>query len=242
VALVGVWPELAAALLFIGLVGIGDTIVDVAGYTLIQRAAPDEVLSRVFGALDGVFLGTAMLGSLVAPLAIGAVGERGAMIAIGSTLPALAILGAGTLRGLDVAEPPSALELLRAHPIFAPLPPAIQERLADALVPLRVPAGEVVIRQGDPGDRFYVIVAGELDVEVAGAPGGGLGPGEGFGEIALLRDVPRTATVTARTDAELLALDRDDFLGAVTGHAASAEAADAIVSARLGAPRAELGM
>ena len=94
-------------------------------------------------------------------------------------------------------------------------------------------AGTEVVRQGDHGDRFYVIASGEVDVFIDGSQVRTFGPGEHFGEIALLRDVPRTATVKAKTDSELYALDRDEFLSAVTGHAESAEAADAIVASRL---------
>ena len=100
-------------------------------------------------------------------------------------------------------------------------------------------AGTEVIRQGDPGDRFYVIESGRLRVTVDGAPAGELGPGEFFGEIALLRNVPRTATVTAETESRLHALDREEFLAAVTGHAPSARAADAVVGARLAWRRTE---
>ena len=237
-ALLGVWPQAAAALFFLAVLGVGNTLVDVSGYTLLQRAAPDEVLARVFGALDSLLLGTAVLGALAAPLAIELLGARAAVIALGGLLPLLAVLTWARLRTLDATRAPAELELLRGVPMFAPLPPPTLEQLASALVPVRVAAGEVVLRAGDPGDRFYVVVEGVLEVEGVREAR----RGDFFGEIALLRDVPRTATVRAVSDAELLALERDDFLAAVTGQAESAEAADAVVSARLGAPRAELGM
>jgi CRP-like cAMP-binding protein len=130
--------------------------------------------------------------------------------------------------------PESELALLRGIAIFAPLPPVTLEQLASHLARLRVSPGDVVFRQGDPGDRFYVVAAGEVTVEPAGRPPVTLGAGGSFGEIALLRDVPRTATVTARTDGELLALARDVFIAAVTGYAPSAAAADAVISTHLG--------
>jgi CRP-like cAMP-binding protein len=132
------------------------------------------------------------------------------------------------------APDPAILALLRAIPIFSPLPAPVVEGLAARLEPVRLGPGEEVVRQGDSGDRFYVVAAGEVEVTIDGQPQGTLGPGEHFGEIALLRDVPRTATVKALTDVELYALEREDFLAAVTGHSASAEAAEAVVGARLG--------
>jgi CRP-like cAMP-binding protein len=105
-----------------------------------------------------------------------------------------------------------------------------------------VEPGVEVVKEGDHGDRFYVVAEGELEVSTDGRSLSSLGSGDYFGEIALLRDVPRTASVTARTRSVLYALDRDDFLAAVTGYTPSAEAAERVVSARLAAvPTASLG-
>jgi CRP-like cAMP-binding protein len=89
------------------------------------------------------------------------------------------------------------------------------------------------MRKGEPGNRFYVIADGEVEVTRDGRPVARLGPGAYFGEIALLRDVPRTATVTATTPTTLLVLERADFLEAVTGHPVAREAADVTIRERL---------
>jgi len=130
--------------------------------------------------------------------------------------------------------PSVELELVDGVPMFAPLSLAAKEQVARALVHVNAPTGTHVISAGDPGDRFYIVRDGELAVDAADHRTT-LGPGSSFGEIALLRDVPRTATVTAATDATLYALRRDDFLAAVTGHAAAAQAGREVVEARLGA-------
>ena len=137
--------------------------------------------------------------------------------------------------------PADALELLRATPLFRPLPGPVLEELAAKLVVVTTSAGEQVIREGDAGDRFYLIGSGEVDVSTDGQPVGRLGPGDYFGEIALLRDVPRTATVEAKSETRLYALERDEFLSAITGHPESAEAADAVVASRLAGLRPGLG-
>ncbi len=148
------------------------------------------------------------------------------------------LLGATVARIDAAARAPEAEELriLASVPIFAPLPGGSLEHLAARLVPLRVDAGTVIVREGDAGDRFYIVAEGEIEVSQYDRTVSELAPGGYFGEIALLRDVPRTATVTARTDAVLYALDRDDFLAAVTGHPQSAEAAETVMSARLSGP------
>ena len=238
-ALIGVWPEPAVALLMLGLVGVGETLVEVAGPTLLQRSVPDRVLARVFGALESLLITMIGVGGLLAPVLIEFLGIRGALIAAGALLPVLAAAMWSRLTHLDRAHPGAAreVELLRPVPFFAPLPEPTLEQLAAALVPVGIPAGGTIFTRGDAGDRFYVIADGTVDVEVEAGEVRVLGAGDYFGEIALLRDVPRTATVTARTDVELYALEGDDFIAALTGHAPSASAAEAVVAARLGGLR-----
>lgn len=230
------------AFIALGCVGIADTLVEVAAPTMIQRAVPDDVLARVFGVLDSLFFGTIGLGGILAPALVSGLGIRWALIVTGLILPVLALVFWRQLIKIDAAAPApeKQLMLLRQMPLFGPLPIVTLEQLASSLVPMHVPAGEVVIRQGEAGDRFYVIENGELEVSVDGRPVRTMGPGDHFGEIALLRDVPRTATVTARTSADLYALDRDEFIAAVTGHAPSARAADAVISQRLATARSSV--
>ena len=234
--LFGAWPTTGAAVLFLGLLGIGNTLVDVSGLTLLQRTAPPQVLGRVFGVLESLVVGTLGLGAIIAPLLVSLFGVRWALVATGLLLPALALASWARLRTIDerAVVPRHELERLRSLPLFAPLPPATLEHLATNLVRVPAAAGSEITRQGDVGDRFYLVDGGELEVSSDGQVVSALGPGDYFGEIALLRDVPRTATVTAKTDAALLALERDEFVSAVTGHPASLEAADAVVAARLG--------
>ncbi len=240
IALVAVWPNQVFALVLLGIVGIGNTLVDVSGMTMLQRAAPDEVLARVFGVLESLLLLTIGLGALVAPLLLNWLGTRGALIAAGALLPLLVVPAWPRLNAIDRAAiiPADRLELMRSSAIFAPLPPSTLEQLAEALDEVQVEAGQDVVRQGESGDRFYLVRDGTLDVSIDGRSTQSLGAGDSFGEIALLRDVPRTATVTARTDARLYALERNSFIPAVTGFGPSLSAAEAVIGMRLGPGRA----
>jgi MFS family permease len=239
IALVAVWPNQVFALVLLGIVGVGNTLVDVSGMTLMQRAAPEDVLARVFGVLESLLLLTVGLGALVAPLLVNWLGDRGALIVAGALLPLLIVPAWPRLSAIDRAArvPEEQLELLRGNAIFAPLPASTLEQLADRMREVRASAGEEIVRQGEPGDLFYVIEEGTVEVAVDGRPAHELGRGESFGEIALLRDVPRTATVTARSDVVLYALDRGTFIPAVTGSGPSLSAAEAVIGMRL-APRA----
>jgi len=238
IALIGVFPEPAPTLLFLAVVGLGNTLVDVSAFTLLQRAVPEEVLARAFGAVQALWVATIGIGSIAAPLLIAAVDIRGALLITGALLPTLATLLRRRLAQLDEAPVPERqLALLRGIELFAPLPQPTQESLAQVLRPVRLASGEELFRQGDVGDRFYIVGDGEVEIVIDGRVVRETVPGGYFGEISLLRDVPRTATVRAKGDVELFALDRDDFIAAVTGHDASAEVADSVIAARLGSLR-----
>jgi MFS family permease len=236
ILVVGVWAKSIPAFVLIGIAGLGLTLVDVAGFTLLQRAVPEDVLSRVFGVLHSAFYATGGIGAILAPALISWLGIRGALIATGAVVPVLTIPSFRLLAAIDrtIVVPTAELERLRAIAMFAPLPPPTLEQLAADLIRVHVDAGKTIFREGDHGDRFYVVDRGEVEIEIGGREANVLGPGDYFGEIALLRDIPRTATARARAATDLYALERDAFLAAVTGHAASTEAAEGIVVARLG--------
>ncbi len=243
-ALIGIEPNLVAALVLLAVLGVGDSLTEVAGLTLLQRAVPDELLARVFGVLETLAVATIGLGSVLAPLLIAGLGVRTALVVTGVTLPLLTLLAWRPLRAIDREAAPRLreIELLRGSSIFAPLPLPTLTQLAGRLEPLDVEAGTEVVREGEPGDRFYLIDGGALEARVGGTLRRRLERGDSFGEIALLRDTPRTATVVAVEASRLLALDRDDFIAAVTGHAPSRDAADAVVTARLAAVGPDLGV
>jgi CRP-like cAMP-binding protein len=162
-------------------------------------------------------------------------GPRGALLAAGLFLPALLVPTWTTLQRIDaearIAEVP--LELLRRIEIFAQLPEPILERLAAGATPVSVGAGQLVVSRGEVGNHFYVIAAGKAAVELDDGTTRELGEGDYFGEIALLRDVPRTATVRALEPLRLYSIERDEFIAAVTGHAPTRAAAENLVTSRL---------
>jgi len=162
-------------------------------------------------------------------------GARPALVIVGAVLPLLTLAAWFRLRAVDAGAvlPEVELTFLDTVPMFSPLPIAVKEQLAARLIPLSFAAGEPVIKEGNAGDRFYIVVSGELEVIKGGRREIVRGPGDYFGEIALLRGVPRTATVTALSPVELYALEREDFLAAATGHSAGQAAGDAVVAARL---------
>jgi MFS family permease len=233
-ALPGAWPvPFAAYAGWIG-AGLGYTIVDVAAKTLLQRLGSDETLSRVVGSLESARLAAMAIGSIGASLLVELLGIRGALVALAALLPLFVVAFWTRLRAFEVGAPVAEgpFRLLRENSIFAPLPVATLERISHDLVAVAAAADEEVITQGDPGDRFYLIEAGEVEVFEDGIFRRTEGPGESFGEIALLREVPRTATVRTKSRCRLLALERDQFIGAVTGHQRSRQVAHTVVDSR----------
>jgi MFS family permease len=210
---------LAPILIVVG--GAGLAIVDVAGRTLLQRSISDDVLSRVFGIQEGLAMGALAVGSILVAVLAEAFGLSMAILIVALILPVAVGLSWGRFRSLDAraAVPTRALELLRGTRLFAPLPGPQLEAVARRGAWLTYPSRTVLIREGDPGDRYYVLASGAVRVDKAGQFIRDLGArGDGFGEIALLRDVPRTATVTTTTEVAVFGIDRADFLAAVTGH------------------------
>ena len=235
VAMIGLAPTPTTTIVLLALVGIGLAVLDVAGQTSLQRITPDAYRARVFGALEGVLLIGEAFGSLLIVPVILLFGLDVALVLLGLFLPVLALLAVSRFASIDarVVLPERELAIVRVIPMFARLRPATLETLARHLHRVLAPAGTVVIREGDPGDRFYVIGSGLLDVTVHGLARPSMGAGATFGEIALLRDVPRTATVVAMSDAELWALDRAEFLAAVTGSVPALREAERVAEARL---------
>lgn len=236
ILLIGLLPHTVAALILLAVLGVANTLIDSAAFTLLQRIAPDDVRGRVFGVLEGLIIGSIAVGSVLAPVLIHLFGIRGAFIAAGAFLPALALLSAPALRRIDATTPVPTrrLELLLDIPMFAPLGPVPLEQLAAHLEAVSFGPDREIIREGDPGDRFYVIDRGEVSVVRGGEMIRREGPGGYFGEIALLRNVPRTATVRAEGEVELYALGREQFLDAVTRERVTVQAAESVVSTRLG--------
>jgi Cyclic nucleotide-binding domain len=228
-------PGAIAALVLLAVAGGARTTFDVAGRTLLQRVARPDLLSRIFGVLEGGQMAALAVGSLLAPILVAIGGLTLAFVFLAALLPLFAIVAGRSLLDIDrhATVPVVEIALLRSVPLFASLSPPTLESLAHALEPVAVPAGTEVIREGERGDRFYVIADGELEIVHHGHVAATRSRGEGFGEIALMYDVLRTATVRARTDAQLYALESDVFLVAVTGHAKSQRAARDLADARL---------
>ena len=207
--------------------GVGYSLVEVAARTLLQRLGSDETLARVIGALEANRLAATAFGSIAATALIALLGVRGALLALGAILPVFALFRWHALHGFEIGAPVSDrhYNLLRGSPIFTPLPVDTLEGVCRSLVEVRVDAGEEVIAQGEFGDRFYLIADGEVEVIQDGHFKRNQACGECFGEIALIRDIPRTATVRATCETRLLALEREGFIEAVTGHMRSRQSA-----------------
>jgi hypothetical protein len=218
------------------LLGVGMALMETGGTTLVQRLASEEVLGRVFGVVEVMWMIGRGVGAIAASALVGLTSIETAFIVVGALLPAGLALRRGAFARLDgdAAAPERVLARLRALDLFAPLPLATIETLAARASAVEVGAGEWIVREGEHGDRFYVIADGEVEVTERGTVLRHERAGEYFGEIALLRDVLRTASVRAVGPVALVALAREDFLVAVTGHARAAAIATAVVDERLG--------
>ena len=226
-AVLGSWTVLVVTLVALPVAGISRSLLDVSGRMLLQRSAPQEALASVFALLE-VLAGLGLLvGSLLVQVLVAVADVRAAAIAVGAVFVLVTLGCAAGLRRADARAdaPVVELRLLRGVPLFAPLPPAELEGLARASTLLDYVPGETVVEQGETGTRYYVVADGTVEVTIDGELVREMSRGEGFGEIALLADIPRTATIRALTPFAALAVDRQAFVTAVTGHSGARHAA-----------------
>jgi MFS family permease len=233
IALLAPLSSLGPALLCLVVVGAANGVEDVSLLTLLQRSCPYELLASVLGVLWGLAMTAVALGSIAAPAIDAALGARAALLLVGVFLPVLALASSRSLYRSDAAlRPVEGLELVEIIPMFAPLSLVVKERLAASLVPVPVAASETVIRTGEPGDRFYIVKAGQFVIERGGARVANAETGDYFGEVALVQGVPRTASVRAECDSTLYALGREAFVAAIMGHPSAMAEAHRIAAER----------
>ena len=239
IAIVGLVSEPIVALAAMVVVGTSNAVLDVAGFTLIQRLTPNDRRVALLGLVDSVANGGVAAGGVVAPVLVEVAGVQGALIATGLILPVTALALWPFLRRVDEAGTVDLHRVgrIRGLPLFAPLSLATVEHLAETLESVSFPAGGWLMREGEVGDRFVIVEAGEVDVIQGGVTLRRLGPGEGVGEIALVHDIPRTASVRAVDAVTAWALDRESFVSAVSGTPDSLRRATSIADERrLGDP------
>jgi hypothetical protein len=228
-------PTALAALIGLAAVGLGNSVVDVAGYTLITRSAADDVLARVFGLHETTRAVGIALGAFLTAVGVDNAGTRTTLVAAGAVVTAAALALWAPLASVDRASrvPTERLALLRASRLFGRLQPLALERLAKRMQPVSVAAGDAIVREGEVGQAVYLVSEGTLDVVSAGRTVAALHHGDHFGEIALLHASPRTASVVAETPATVFMLDGEDFMSAVSGHPVSSSIARSTADERL---------
>jgi MFS family permease len=234
-AAVATGPGVTGTVMLLIVAGASHCVLDIAARTLLQRSVPPRLLGRIFGVLEGAVMAGLAVGALLVSALDHIGGSRLAVLGVAAVLPLAAVAGGRAVFRLDAGAtvPVVQIALLRSLPLFAGLPAPALAGLAAGLEPVLLNPGDILIRQGDHGDAYYAIAAGELGASQDGQCLGRFGRGEGVGEIALLRDIPRTATVTARTAATVYRLDREPFLTAVLGHAPTQRRAAQIAATRL---------
>ena len=207
--------------------GAATLVVDVLAITALQRSAPGDKLARVFGAFDSLCLLAIIAASFLTPLSLTLLGLDATLWIVGLGVPVLGFAAWPLLARMDAesagrrAALAPRVRLLTGVGLFADVREGTLEQLAGAAEVVDVPAGTTVITQGEPADAFYVIESGDLSVGSTGEDGHAIelpdmAAGTGFGEIGLIEAIPRTATVTARTDARLLKVSGESFLAALT--------------------------
>lgn len=239
IAALAIVADPIVAIVLLGIVGLSNAIFDVTLFTLLQRSTPNHARVGVMGLLDSGAAASAAVGGLVASFLVAALGIQAALAFAGALLPLGAVVSLPFLRRAEAQMVGHAEQarLLSADPLLGLLSLSVVEELAAVLEAAAFGDGEFLIREGEPGDRYLIVATGEVEVSQGGVPLRRLGPGSGFGEISLLRDIPRTASVRAVGPVTAQALAREAFLSALTGHSPAFAAADSIAEANLARSR-----
>jgi MFS family permease len=215
-------PVVAFAAMFAS--GAGNATIDISGFTLLQRTIPSADRMAAFVLVEAIAgLGMA-LGSILAPVLLAAFGDRGALLLAGAILPIVAVATWGRINRVDeeAVVPTEQLAILRSAPMFERLPMTALERLAEGMRSVTFEPASDIVREGEKGDAYLIVGAGRVEVSVAGHSIAKLGPGQAFGEIALLRGVPRTATVRAIVPTTIYTIACSDFQEAISGPTSAA--------------------
>lgn len=238
ILVIGIVPNAIVAILLLTVVGTSSAILEVTGFTLLQRTVPDSIRAGVLGAVEGLIgLGYA-LGGVFGSLLVERTDIQIALIVTGAILPILAVLLWSRASRLDneYVVPEAELNVLRGLTIFAPMSLAGLEHVATKMTETRYAAGAEIIREGDPGEAFFVVIDGASEVIEGGRHQADLGPAASFGEIALIRGIACPATVRATTDVNAYRLPSSDFLTAVTGRPHTSTAAEQLITDDASAP------
>jgi len=233
-----VGSRFAASILALVAFGVSEAIYELTAVMLLQRVSRLDLLAHIFALVEALQMAMLAVGAALVPVAVQLFGSHWAPAAVGVLF--VVLVGGVATRIVfidrDARVPITEMGVLRATPLFGALPGPALETVAREARRVVVAAGDVVVRQGDPGAEYFAVVSGRLVVTVDGTVRSELIRGDAFGEIALVRDVPRAATVRAATDVVLLAVDRDPFLTALTGHAKTSDRASSIAAAHLNPP------
>lgn len=228
-----VLPRTWSAIVALALLGIGNSVVDISAVTLIQRTASASVAGRVFGLVEAAVVGGLGIGSVLTPLLLHLVGVRWALATAGAILPLLSLVMRRALTKIDAGAvvPEEQLAAIATVPFLDVLPLQNKEALAATLERIELEAGTTLFSAGDAGDRLYILSAGSIEIDLPSGAKRENAPAF-VGEIALLRDVPRTATVRVVADSTFWTLDGEHFVDAVSGHSRSRSTADSLLASR----------
>jgi MFS family permease len=225
---------LPGAAVMVAAAGVGYGVIAMITKTMLQRLTPGQLMGRMFGWLEGVQLGGLALGSALAPLAIAWVGAPTSFGLFGLAIPIVVLVMWRRLSAADreADTPTEAIEALRDVEVISALPPEALEALARGATIRRTPPGTILVTEGTAGHEMYVIRDGRVEVSRGGELVATLGPGDIFGEIAVLSDAPRIATVSTVTDTVVLAIGRDAFLAALSTDPATRYGVEVLAATR----------